>query len=58
LQKLIIQKGIYLKLIDKAGNATSLYTDAAQTVLDENLVAEINISNLTDFINQNRNFAS
>jgi len=47
-------KRVYLKLIDKAGNETALYTDAAQTALNEDLFAEISLSNLSEFINQNR----
>jgi hypothetical protein len=47
-------KKVYLKLIDKAGNETNLYTDVAQTTLDPNLFDEISISDLAAFINRNR----
>lgn len=47
-------KKVYLKLIDKAGNETNLYTDTAQSVLDTNLFTEISISDLAGFINRNR----
>jgi len=47
-------KKVYLKLIDKAGNETRLYTDEAQTKLDDNLFDQINISDLQTFINKNR----
>ncbi len=47
-------KRVYMKLIDKAGNETNLYTNATQSVLNPNFFAEINIANLSDFINKNR----
>lgn len=47
-------KRVYLKLIDRAGNETNLYTDDAQSVLNENLFDEISISDLASFINRNR----
>ena len=47
-------KKVYLKLIDRAGNETNLYTDEAQTVLDENLFDEISITDLAAFVSSNR----
>lgn len=47
-------KKVYLKLIDKAGNETNLYTDVSQSVINENLFDEISISDLSNFINKNR----
>lgn len=49
-----ILRRIYLKLIDRAGNETSLYTDEAQTVLDENLFATVTLEELIGFTNSNR----
>lgn len=45
---------VYLKLIDRAGNETNLYTDDARTQLDPNLFDEVAIEDLADFTNQNR----
>lgn len=47
-------KKVYLKLIDKAGNETKLYTDTSQTELNADLFDEISISDLASFINRNR----
>lgn len=47
-------KKVYLKLIDRAGNETKLFTDASQTELDANLFDEISISDLAAFTNRNR----
>jgi len=49
-----VTKSVYLKLIDRAGNETSLFTDEAQTVLDPNLFATITLEELVGFTNQNR----
>jgi len=47
-------KRIYLKLFDRAGNETNLFTDAAQTQLDSNLFDEITLEELVGFSNANR----
>lgn len=47
-------KNVYLKLIDRAGNETSLYLDELQTQLDSNLYDSITLEQLTQFTNQNR----
>lgn len=47
-------KRVYLKLIDRAGNETNLFTNDSQTQLDTNLFAEVNINDLASFINRNR----
>jgi hypothetical protein len=49
-----IIRRVYLKLIDRAGNETSLFTDEAQTELDENLFATITLEELVGFTNSNR----
>jgi len=45
---------IYLKLIDRAGNETNLFTDDLQTQLDPNLFDEITLEDLAGFTNTNR----
>jgi len=45
---------VYLKLTDRAGNETNLFTDDAQTQLDPNLFDEITLEELAGFTNQNR----
>jgi hypothetical protein len=47
-------KTIYLKLIDKAGNESSLYDDEGE--IKDNFTDSISISNLVDFINENKIF--
>ena len=47
-------KNVYLKLIDRAGNETNLFTDESQTDLDSNLFDSITIEELVSFTNQNR----
>tara|TARA_B100001778_G_scaffold334404_1_gene345633 strand:+ start:45152 stop:53575 length:8424 start_codon:yes stop_codon:yes gene_type:complete len=49
-----IIRRVYLKLIDRAGNETNLFTDDAQTVLDPNLFATITLEDLVGFTNSNR----
>lgn len=45
---------VYLKLIDRAGNETKLFTDEAQSILDPNLFATITLEDLVGFTNKNR----
>lgn len=45
---------VYLKLIDRAGNETKLFTDDAQSILDSNLFATVSINDLIGFTNKNR----
>jgi hypothetical protein len=47
-------KNVYLKMIDRAGNETSLYLNELQTILDPNLYDSITLEQLTQFTNQNR----
>lgn len=54
LDKNIDSKRVYLKLIDRVGNETSLYTDTAQTKLDPNLFDELSIEVLQNIINTNK----
>ena len=47
-------KNVYMKLIDRAGNETSLFVDDEQTTLDENLFDSVTLEQLVEFTNQNR----
>ncbi len=47
-------KNVYLKLIDRAGNETKLFTNEAQTEMDANLFDSVTLSELINFTNQNR----
>lgn len=47
-------KRVYLKLIDRAGNETTLFLDTLQTQLDPNLYDSITLEELATFTNQNR----
>jgi hypothetical protein len=49
-----VSKRVYLKLIDKVGNETSLYVDAAQSILDANLFDELTLEELVNVINGNK----
>lgn len=54
IEDISIVRKVYLKLIDKAGNETSLFTDSSQTVLNTNLYDSISLDQLTGFTNSNR----
>jgi len=47
-------KNIYLQLLDRAGNTTALYNDDG--TIKESLTDSISISDLADFINENKIF--
>lgn len=49
-----LTRNVYLKLIDRAGNETKLFTDEAQTQLDSNLYDSVTITDLAGFVNKNR----
>ena len=49
-----ITRNVYLKMIDKAGNETSLFLDDEKTELDPNLHDSVTISDLVNFVNKNR----
>lgn len=47
-------KNVYLKMIDRAGNETSLFLDELQTQLDPNLHDSVTLEQLASFTNQNK----
>ena len=49
----ITTKRIYLKLIDKAGNETSIYKDVATNTLETSLFAELSLTDLKNYFNNN-----